>query len=168
MSNLSWGELRKHAQLIEKHAQHDQQDHGSWASGRGGGSGGSTYVSAQEKKYNETKFSNSPAGYKKMKEMRAQFSRALDADGIFQRGERESIQRAIDDLDSRMAPKWSRSDMKSIVDNRQAKTIDGVLIDGQTANLLSQITDRANLVTREWLESLPVGEAATRAWKITS
>lgn len=155
----SWNELHKHAN-------HDQKSHGSWANGRGGGSGGSTYVSNQEKEYKKTKFSNSPAGYQKMKDMQEQFSRALDVDGgLYQRGERESIQRAIDDLDSRMAPKWSRSDMKSIVDNKQAKTIDGVLVDMQTANLLSQITDRVDLASREWLQSLPVGEAATRAWK---
>jgi hypothetical protein len=37
MSDLSWGELHKRAQPIEKHAQHDQDTHGSWATGRGGG-----------------------------------------------------------------------------------------------------------------------------------
>lgn len=37
MSDLSWGELHKRAQPIEKHArtkkhaEHDQQSHGSWA-----------------------------------------------------------------------------------------------------------------------------------------
>lgn len=101
MSDFSWGELHKRAQPIEKHArtkkhaEHDQKSHGSWAGGRGGGS----MYSDQERVANEKKFKS----VGEMSEMQGKFRRALNQEGgLYQQGERESIQRGIDVLQERI------------------------------------------------------------------
>ena len=68
------------------------------------------------------------------------------------------------------AASWSqvKTFLVGIVRKRQAKKMDGYLIDMQTANLILKVWDALNSSNRKKFEKLPVKKMANVAWKLVS
>jgi hypothetical protein len=88
--------------------------------------------------------------------------------GVPTREEAERVKERIKAGDSRVldVEQWDISDLRNIAESRQHRTIAGVLIDMQSANVLTQVFDALSSENKKRLQSKDLHEAISIAWKL--
>ena len=60
---------------------------------------------------------------------------------------------------------WPRQ-IQKVLDERQARKVEGVFLDMQTAQVLALVREKLSAQNRERLECMPLAQAADIAWKV--